>query len=113
LPVTNQEGGLTFSGDEIKINYLYFTAPEGETAPELTPGQGVKLRIIMGEKQDALLLPPAAIRGNPDFQYVIVLEDEEDSLSHRRVEIVQVGLKTGSFWEVIADLKEGDLVLGP
>jgi multidrug efflux pump subunit AcrA (membrane-fusion protein) len=113
LPVTNQEGGLTFSGDEIKLNYLYFTTPEEQAAPILKPGQGVKLRIIMGEKQDALLLPPAAIRGSPDFQYVIVLEDDADSLTHRRVEIVQVGLKTGNYWEVIADLKEGDLVLGP
>lgn len=112
LPVTNQEGGLTFSGDEIKLNYLYFSIPEEEAAPELEPGQGVKLRIIMGEKQDALLLPPAAIRGSSDFQYVIVLEDD-DALTHRRVEIVQVGLKSGNYWEVIADLKEGDLVLGP
>jgi hypothetical protein len=31
----------------------------------------------------------------------------------RRVEINEIGLKTTERWEVIADLQEGDQVLGP
>ncbi len=109
LPVTNQKTGLSTSGDEIKLNYHYFSPKEALPAGLIEPGEGVKLRVVMGEKQDALLLPPAAIRGSDAFQYVIVLEDDQ----HRRVEIVQIGLKTTGLWEIIADLKEGDQVLGP
>jgi hypothetical protein len=64
---------------------------------------------VIGNKPDALLLPPPAIRGNDEFKYVIVLESDY----HRRVEVVQIGLKTTDKWEIIANLKEGDKVLGP
>ena len=53
-------------------------------------GQAVRLNVILGTKQDALLLSPAAIRGNDSFRYVIVLEDAY----HRRVEVVTIGVKT-------------------
>ena len=65
--------------------------------------------MVIGEKEDALLLPPAALRGSDSFKYVIVLEDDY----HRRVEVVSVGLKGDKLWEVVANLKEGDQVLGP
>jgi hypothetical protein len=64
---------------------------------------------VLGDKKDALLLPPPAIRGNQEFNYVIVLEDDY----HRRVEVVQIGVKTSDKWEIVGNLEEGDLVLGP
>ncbi len=77
---------------------------------QLPVGSQVNLHIVLGSKQDALLLPPPAIRGNDVFKYVIVLEDTY----HRRVEVVAIGIQTTQEWEVISpDLKEGDVVLGP
>jgi hypothetical protein len=72
-------------------------------------GTEVRLNLILGSKQDALLLSPAALRGNDAFSYVIVLEDDY----HRRVEVVSIGIKTADKWEVIGNLKAGDQILGP
>ncbi len=109
LPITNNQGGLTTSGDQISLNYFYFSAPADLPLDQLPLGGGVTLEVVLGRKEDALLLPPAAIRGNEAFRYVIVLEDEY----HRRVELLSIGLQSDKLWEVIGDLKEGDQVLGP
>ena len=63
----------------------------------------------MGQKEDALLLSPLAIRGSDVFRYVIVLEDEY----HRRVEVVNIGLRGDKLWEIQADLEAGERILGP
>jgi multidrug efflux pump subunit AcrA (membrane-fusion protein) len=111
LPISSSTGGITSgSGGSISLNFLYFAAPETLTSETLPVGTRVTLQIVLGNKQDALLLPPPAIRGNDLFKYVIVLEDEY----HRRVEVVSIGIQTTQEWEVISpDLKEGDIVLGP
>ncbi len=109
LPVTNPKSGITTSGSDISLNYFYFSAPTDLPLDQLPIGGGVTLQVVIGEKQDALLLPPAALRGSDSFKYVIVLEDDY----HRRVEVVSVGLKGDKLWEVVANLKEGDQVLGP
>jgi multidrug efflux pump subunit AcrA (membrane-fusion protein) len=111
LPISSSTGGITSgSGGTISLNFLYFNAPDNLTYEQLPVGNRVTLQIILGNKQDALLLPPPAIRGNDIFKYVIVLEDNY----HRRVEVVSLGIQTTQKWEVISpDLKEGDVVLGP
>jgi HlyD family secretion protein len=111
LPISSSTGGITTgAGGGITLNFLYFTAPDNLTYAQLPVGSRVNLQIILGSKQDALLLPPPAIRGNDVFKYVIVLEDSY----HRRVEVVAIGIQTTQKWEVISpDLKEGDVILGP
>jgi hypothetical protein len=109
LPISNKQEGLTTKGSDITVNFLYFAIPEGLPADQIPVGSRVNLRIILGSKDNVLLLPPPAIRGNDTFSYVIVLEDDY----HRRVEVVAIGVKTIEKWEIIANLKEGDLVLGP
>ena len=106
LPIS----GLTQSpGGGVIVNYLYFSVPDNTPRDVVQVGQAVRLNVILGTKQDALLLSPAAIRGNDSFRYVIVLEDDY----HRRVEVVTLGVKTVEKWEVIANLKPGDQILGP
>ena len=109
LPISNKKEGITVQGDNISINYLFFTTPKDLPRDQVRVGSQAYLQIVFGNKQDALLLPPPAIRGNDEFKYVIVLEGDY----HRRVEVVQIGLKTSNKWEIIANLKEGDQVLGP
>ena len=109
LPISNKKEGISTQGDTISLNYLFFSVPEDLPRDQIPVGNRVNLLIVLGDKKDALLLPPPAIRGNQEFKYVIVLEDDY----HRRVEVVQIGVKTSDKWEIVGNLKEGDLVLGP
>jgi HlyD family secretion protein len=110
LPVSQPKKGVSSTEEnDLSLNFYYFALPKNLPVEELPVGQAVKLRLILGEKQDALLLHPAAIRGNDQFKFVIVLDGDQ----HRRVEVVEIGLKSGLAWEIKADLKEGDQVLGP
>jgi len=107
LPVSaSQEagGGQTISGD-----WFYFTLPTDLPKEDLEVGRQAFLTLVLGRKKDALLLPPAAIRNYRGLYFVIVLDGDR----RRRVEIYQIGLKTADRWEIIADLNEGDQVLGP
>ncbi len=110
LPVTSEQSPTaeTPSGDS-SARYLYFSVPDNTPPDVVQVGNAVRLNLVLGSKQDALLLSPAALRGTDAFSYVIVLEDAY----HRRVEVVTIGVKTVDQWEVIANLKPGDQVLGP
>jgi hypothetical protein len=115
LPVSEKKEGITVIGDDILLNFHYFRIPQdtasGMTIPpeQLPILKAVLVRVILGEKDDALLLNPAGIRGTDEFKYVIVLDDD----LHRRVEIVRIGLKTTDKWEISGELQPGDQVLGP
>lgn len=98
---TNQQSDLT--------DYLYFSLPTDLPQNQIPMGRSVFLNIVLGKKDNALLLPPAAIREYKGLKYVIVQEGDKN----RRVEINEIGLKATDKVEVIADLKEGDKVLGP
>jgi len=89
--------------------FFYFSIPTDAPAEELVVGRQVYTIVVLGRKDDALLLPPAAIREYRGLNFVIVKEGDR----RRRVEIQKIGLKSPDYWEVIADLKEGDQVLGP
>ena len=90
-------------------DYFYFEIPESTPTDELTVGRSVFLTVILGRKDDALLLPPAAIREYKGLYFVIVQEGER----RRRIEINELGLKASDKWEIIADLQPGDQVVGP
>ena len=110
LPISNKQNGISLTaGGDVIVNFLYFSVPDDTPRDVVQVGKAVRLNVILGSKQDALLLSPAAIRGNDTFRYVIVLEDDY----HRRVEVVTLGVKTVEKWEVIANLKPGDQILGP
>lgn len=109
MPLSNKVEGITQNGSDITVNYLYFAIPADIPHSKTPVGTRVDVKVILGDKQDVLLLSPAAIRGNDAFSYVIVLEDN----THRRVEIVTIGVKTTDKWEVNANLKAGDQILGP
>jgi multidrug efflux pump subunit AcrA (membrane-fusion protein) len=87
---------------------LYFSFPT-ELAGQLPVGRQVKLVVVLGKKDNVLLLPPAAIRNYRGINFVIVLEGDK----RRRVDLYEIGLKTTERWEVIGELNEGDKVLGP
>ena len=89
-------------------DWMYFSAPTDLPPSQLRMGTSVSLNIVIGRRENALLLPPAAIRTYRGLNFVIVQEGDR----RRRVEIYEIGLQTNERWEVKADLKEGDLVIG-
>jgi multidrug efflux pump subunit AcrA (membrane-fusion protein) len=107
LPVSTGivEGQSNSTGKD----YFYFSYPEGVSQDALPLGKSIMLVVVLGKKEDALLLSPAAIRTYRGLNFVIV----QDGDRRRRVEIYEIGLKSPQLWEITADLKEGDQVIGP
>jgi multidrug efflux pump subunit AcrA (membrane-fusion protein) len=90
-------------------DYIYFNLPKELDRTKTQVGQKVNLTVVLGRKDDVLLLSPAAIREYRGLSFVIV----QDGDRRRRVEINEIGLKSTDLWEVNGDLREGDQVLGP
>ena len=106
IPITNSEGSGSSSSAS---DWFYFTIPQGLSLDKLPIGHSVNLVVTIGKKEDALLLPPAAIRSYGGNSFVIILDGDR----RRWVEISSIGLRTSEYVEVVADLAEGDQVLGP
>jgi len=81
---SDASGDETFSQDRIYFSML--SPPERGKIPV---GSTVYLLVVLGRNDDALLLPPVAIRSFRGRDFVIVQEEEK----RRRVD-VQVGLKS-------------------
>ena len=110
LPVSVAEGDTTKNSSARGGDNFYFSlADSGIPQEEIRVGRQVTLQLLLGQKDDTLQLPPAAIREYRGLYFVIVQEGDR----RRRVEINEIGLKTEDRWEVIADLAAGDQVLGP
>ena len=107
LPITQSENPSTSFIPT--ADFFYFDVPESTPSEELRVGRSVFLTVILGRKDGALLLPPAAIREYKGLFFVIVQDGER----RRRVEINEIGLRATDRWEIIADLQEGDQVVGP
>lgn len=91
-------------------DYLYFSLPQDLPQDQVKVGRQVFMTIILGKKDNVLLLPPAAIREYKGLYFVIV---QDSNGRRRRVEINQIGLKSEDRWEIEGDLREGDQVQGP
>jgi multidrug efflux pump subunit AcrA (membrane-fusion protein) len=75
---------------------------------ELTPGASVaRIMIVLERKEDALWLPPDAIRSFEGRRFVVVREGDRE----RRVP-VRIGIVTEERAEILEGLEEGDLVVG-
>lgn len=106
LPISQTENSARA---DLNADFFYFDLPEVNISEEFTVGRSVFLTIILGRKDNALLLPPAAIREYKSLYFVVI----QDGDRRRRVEINEIGLKSADRWEVIADLQPGDQVVGP
>jgi multidrug efflux pump subunit AcrA (membrane-fusion protein) len=107
MPLTVEENPNASAS--VAQDYFYFGLPEDLDKSLVEVGTQVTMVVVLGRKDEALLLSPAAIREYRGQNFVIVLEGER----RRRVEINEIGLKTTDRWEVIGDLKPGDQVQGP
>lgn len=71
------------------------------------PGMFVRIRFVLEEKEDALLVPSESII--PELEgYKVYIVDDEDKVQERKVEI---GTRTDTQVQILDGLEEGDLVL--
>jgi multidrug efflux pump subunit AcrA (membrane-fusion protein) len=77
---------------------------EGTGGGALLPGKTANVTIIVGQKQNVLLLPVLAI-AQEDTGDVVTLEDTGETTP------VEVGLSNGTYVEIVRGLNEGDRVV--
>ncbi|KPQ19845.1 MAG: RND-type HAE1 family hydrophobic/amphiphilic exporter MFP component [Algoriphagus marincola HL-49] len=71
------------------------------------PGMFVRIRFVLEESEDALLVPSESII--PELEgYKVYIVDEDDKVQERKVEI---GTRTDTQVQILEGLNEGDLVL--
>jgi multidrug efflux pump subunit AcrA (membrane-fusion protein) len=89
-------------------SWMYFSIPTDISFDQLKVGTKISLNVIIGRRDNVLLLPPAAVRNYRGLNFVIV----QDGDRRRRVEISKIGLQTSERWEIEGNLKEGDRIVG-
>ena len=80
----------------------------GGDVDEVKLGDLVRVTIVLQEKDDALWLPPDAVRVFQGREFVIVQEGERQ----RRVD-VELGIKGQDRVEILKGLREGQVVVAP
>lgn len=80
----------------------------GEGAAGLEPGAVARITVVLERKEDALWLPPEAIRSFEGRRFVVVREGERE----RRAP-VRTGIASDERVEILEGVAEGDLVVGP
>lgn len=98
-------GGSGAVAAEDRTTRVQITDVRGET---LALGAVARVRVVLEQKENALLLPPEAIRAFEGRSFVLVREGEVE----RRVP-VRVGIETPERVEILEGLAEGDVVIGP
>lgn len=74
---------------------------------ELKSGQNVKIRIIIERKENALWLPPDAVRSFEGRRFVLVRTGQGE-----RRQTVKVGIETEDKAEILDGVNEGDVIVG-
>jgi len=92
-------------------NVLTYDVPvslEGINGVALRPGMTANLNIVVGQRQDVLLVPALAVQQS-DEGNVVLVQDTPDGPAVTTP--VQVGLSDGTYVEIASGLIEGDRVL--
>jgi len=95
----------TGASDESVIHVVLDSPPSTNT---YQAGDNVTVTVLLASKEDALWLPPDAIRSAGGRTFVIINSDS----GPQRVD-VELGLQTRDRVEVVSGLEEGQVVVGP
>jgi len=110
--------GQTFQGKVLEVpiqgtlsnNVVTYEVPLSLENPEkltLKPGLTANVTLVLGSKQNALLLPALAVKLTTDG-YVVELQDAGGATTQTPV---QVGLNNGTYVEIVRGLNAGDKVV--
>jgi len=111
--------GRRFRGDVLEVplegrlaqNVVSYEVPlslEGTEGVSLRPGMTANLNIVVGRRENALLLSALAIQQGEDGDVVMVQDSPEGPAVETRVEL---GLSDGAYVEIVRGLNEGDRVV--
>jgi multidrug efflux pump subunit AcrA (membrane-fusion protein) len=109
LPYPYGAGGSTTDLDDKDPNTHLSVNWEGlEAAGEVEPGDLVRVTVVLERREDALWLPPAAIRTFEGRRFVIV----QEGAGQRQVDVT-IGVESEDRVEIVDGLEEGQVVVGP
>lgn len=77
---------------------------------DISPGMTASLRIVVGEREDVLLVPAAALKSSSQGLYAVEALDSSGNWTERAID---VGISDGIYVEVLDGLSEGDTVRLP
>ena len=111
--------GRRFRGQVLEVplqgkltqNILTYEVPvslEGPAGVSLKPGMTANLRIVVGRRENVLLVPAMAVQQGEEGNVVMVQDSPQGPAVATRVE---VGLSDGMYVEVMRGLNEGDRVV--
>jgi len=111
--------GRRFRGEVLEIplegrlvqNVVSYEVPvslEGASGVSLRPGMTANLNIVVGRRENVLLVSALAIQQGEDGNVVMVQDSPEGPAVETRVEL---GLSDGAYVEVVRGLNEGDRVV--
>jgi HlyD family secretion protein len=111
--------GHTFLGQVLEVplqgtlsqNVLTYEVPvslEGTEGVALKPGMTANLNIVVGRRENALLVPALAVQQGEEGNVVLVQDTPQGTAVATPV---QVGLSDGTYVEIVSGLIEGDHVL--
>ena len=103
LPYPYGSGGGATVEEADKLTHISFDPQD----LDIEPGDLVKVIVTLEKKEDALWLPPAAIRTFAGRQFVVVQDDGRQ----RRVDVT-IGIESAERTEIEGGLEEGDVVIG-
>ncbi|MBC7263356.1 MAG: efflux RND transporter periplasmic adaptor subunit [Chloroflexi bacterium] len=90
------------------VSYEVPVSLEGADDVPLRPGMTANVKIIVGRRQNALLLPVLAVQQGEEGNIVMVQDPSTGTAVATRVEL---GLSDGTYVEVLRGLNEGDQVV--
>jgi multidrug efflux pump subunit AcrA (membrane-fusion protein) len=109
LPYPYGAGGSTTELDDKDPNtHLSVEWGNLSGADEVEPGDLVRVTVVLERKDDALWLPPAAIRTFEGRRFVIV----QEGAGQRQVDVT-IGIESEDQVEIVDGLEEGQVVIGP
>jgi multidrug efflux pump subunit AcrA (membrane-fusion protein) len=73
----------------------------------LTPGLTAQIRIVVGEKQNALAVPAECVFGSSESAFVWTLDKD----NRKQKKAISIGLSDGDYVEVVSGLTEDDMVV--
>jgi len=111
--------GQQFQGQVLEVplqghlvqNILTYEVPvslEGAEGVSLKPGMTANLKIVVGQRENVLLVPALAVQQGEEGNVVMVQDSPQGPAMQTRVE---VGLSDGLYVEVVRGLNEGDQVV--
>ncbi|MBM4431602.1 MAG: efflux RND transporter periplasmic adaptor subunit, partial [Chloroflexi bacterium] len=90
------------------VTYQVRLSLEGADGVDLRSGMTANVKIVTGQRQDALLVPLLAVQQSEDGYVVLVQDTSRGAAVTTRV---QVGLNDGTYVEIVRGLNEGDQVV--